>query len=212
MSWWTHINGSIVVDVYGRTQEESEYVLKTVLKHLPLVTGSESNMDVFIQRQSGIRMGSSEDEYGMCTNNLVDMYGNNSAENGWLNVQTKYILVVQGDLRDRVFDDTFKEFMNWLCRLSKRVSVESVLVRIEAEYNNKTITLDYPDNNKNPFSQMEECDAWKDDNHIPSWTEHLLWKPYSHGMPLSLLYKYYPNDPKFRKEWFKREGYDEDEQ
>lgn len=213
MSYWTHVNGNIIVDVFGRTQEESEYILKTVLKHLPVVTGSESDMDVFIQRQSGTSMSSSQDEYGMTTNNLVDDYGDRSRNRGWLNVQTKYILTVQGDLRDRVFDDTFKEFMNWICRLSKRVSVESVLVRIEAEYNNKTITLDYYGYDKNPFIQMEECDAWEDDNHIPSWTEHLLWRPHKgYTMPLSLLYKYYPDDPEFRKEWLKRyEGDDKND-
>lgn len=87
----------------------------------------------------------------------------------------------------------------------KNHMVESVLVRIEAEYNNKTITLDYYGYDKNPFIQMEECDAWEDDNHIPSWTEHLLWRPYEgYTMPLSLLYKYYPDDPEFRKEWLKR--------
>ena len=204
MSYWTHVNGSIVVDVFGRTQEESEYVLKTVLKHLPVVTGSESDMDVFIQRQSGTNIGSSQDEYGMTTDNLVDDYGDRSRIRGWLEVQTKYILTVQGDLRDRMFDDTFREFMNWLCRLSKRVSVESVLVRIEAEYG-KTITLDYYGDDKNPFIHMEEYPSWVSDKHIPSWTEHLLWRPHEgYTMPLSLLYKYYPDDPEFRKEWLKR--------
>lgn len=208
MSRWTHVNGSIVVDVFGRTQEESEYILKTVLKHLPVVTGSESDMDIFIQKQSGTNMSSSQDEYGMSTNNLVDMYGCRSHTRGWLNVQTKYILIVQGDLRDRVFDDTFKEFMNWICRLSKRVTVESVLVRIEAEFD-KSITLDYSDNDKNPFTYMYEYPSWANDKHIPSWTEHLLWRPYEgYSVPLSLLYKYYPKDPEFRKEWLKRCGAD----
>lgn len=205
MSYWTHVNGSIIVDVCGRTQEESEYVLKTVLKHLPVVTGSESDMDVFIQRQSDTNISSSTDEYGMTTNNLVDRFGDRSSTRGWLDIQTKYILTVQGDLRDREFDDTFKEFINWLCRLSKRVRVESVLVRIEAEYSGKTVTLDYHGYDKNPFIYMEECDAWENDNHIPSWTEHLLWQPYEgYTMPLSLLYKYYPEEQEFRKEWLKR--------
>lgn len=41
MSWWTYINGSIVVYPMGRTQPEKKYILDTVLAHLPLVTGSE---------------------------------------------------------------------------------------------------------------------------------------------------------------------------
>mgnify|MGYP007038472573 CR=1 FL=1 len=41
MSCWTEIRGTIKVEPFGRTQEEMEFILKTVLNHLPLVRGSE---------------------------------------------------------------------------------------------------------------------------------------------------------------------------
>ena len=40
MSWWTHIRGPVEVSVPGRTQAEIDYILQTVLDHLPRVTGS----------------------------------------------------------------------------------------------------------------------------------------------------------------------------
>lgn len=53
MSSWTYVRGSITVDVPGRTQPEIEYILKTVIDHLPLVTGSEENMFVNIMKCNG---------------------------------------------------------------------------------------------------------------------------------------------------------------
>lgn len=49
MSWWTYINGNIIVHPMGRTQAEKRYILDTVLAHLPLVAGSEGDMNIYIQ-------------------------------------------------------------------------------------------------------------------------------------------------------------------
>ena len=51
MSYWTYLNGTITVDCIGRTTEEAEYILKTVLNHLPRVTGSEGDMNVYMIRR-----------------------------------------------------------------------------------------------------------------------------------------------------------------
>lgn len=47
MSYWTYINGTITVSPMGRTQPEKRYILETVLNHLPRVTGSEGDMNVY---------------------------------------------------------------------------------------------------------------------------------------------------------------------
>ncbi len=46
MSWWTYVNGTVVHPM-GRTQTEKRYILDTVLAHLPLVTGSEEDMNIY---------------------------------------------------------------------------------------------------------------------------------------------------------------------
>lgn len=48
MSSWTYINGTITVRPMGRTQPEKRYILETVLNHLPRVTGSEGDMNIYI--------------------------------------------------------------------------------------------------------------------------------------------------------------------
>ena len=59
MSWWTYINGTITVEPMGRTQAEKRYILETVLNHLPIVTGSERDMEVHIIQKDGHNSSSS---------------------------------------------------------------------------------------------------------------------------------------------------------
>lgn len=54
MSSWTYVHGTIVVSPLGRTQHEKRYILETVLDHLPVVTGSERDMEVYVIQKEGI--------------------------------------------------------------------------------------------------------------------------------------------------------------
>ena len=47
MSNWTYVQGLIELDVPGRTQAEKNYILQTVIDHLPKVTGSEKSMNIY---------------------------------------------------------------------------------------------------------------------------------------------------------------------
>lgn len=93
MSSWTYINGTITVRPMGRTQPEKRYILETVLNHLPRVTGSEGDMNVYIIQKNGYNSSCSRDEFGEITNNLTDWYGNKSRNRGMLRTQDEYILV-----------------------------------------------------------------------------------------------------------------------
>ena len=53
MSYWTKVNGNIIVEPIGETQAEVRYVLDSVLEHLPIVSGSEGCMDVYIIQKNG---------------------------------------------------------------------------------------------------------------------------------------------------------------
>ena len=194
MSWWTYINGTITVEPMGRTQAEKRYILETVLNHLPLVTGSEGDMDVYVIQKNGKNSSCSCDEYGDHTNNLIDSYGGHSFSKGWLRVQDEYILVVDGAFRDREFNDTFREFMKWMCRLSKRVSVKDLLVRIH-DYE-KSYVLEKHNISGSPYYDMYEWPSWcEESNGEPCWAEHLMWdKAKGSDYPILLAYKYF-DDP-----------------
>ena len=159
MSMWTYINGTITVEPMGRTQPEKRYILDTVLDHLPRVTGSEGDMEVYVIQRKGHDTSCSCDEFGMRTNNLTDWYGDKSRERGMLRVQDKYLLVLKASLRDRTFEETKREFMKWLCRLSKRVMVTKILVQVEGDYYGSMLIND----GVGKFYEMFETPTWAQD-------------------------------------------------
>jgi len=193
MSWWSYINGVIRVEPTGRSQPEKRYILDTVLNHLPRVTGSEGDMEIYVSQEYGYNHSSSCDEYGDCTNNLIDLYGGKSRR-GWLEMQDHYLLTVHGALRDRHFDETHKEFMNWLCRLGKRIHLEDILVRIN-DYEKQTVIND-DCGLESPFYHLYEWPSWcKESEGEPAWWEHLMWDGMKNcEYPMLLGYKYF-NDP-----------------
>ena len=92
MSKWTYVRGVVYLNVIGVTQEQKDYILKTVLSHLPVVSGSESDM-VWEVSQIG------------------DCYSD---------VKRSYAVTLHGNLRDRDYETTLREFMKWLMRLARR--------------------------------------------------------------------------------------------
>lgn len=169
MSSWTYIKGTVTVQPMGRTQAEKRYILDTVLEHLPLVTGSEQDMNIYVIQKNGHNSSSSCDEFGYSTNNLVDSCGDRSRKRGWLRTQDEYILVVDGSLRDRIFKETLQEFTKWLCRLAKRISIEDVLIEIKG-YSEKILIR----NEDAIYGKMFEDPSWSNEQ-SENWCEYLMW-------------------------------------
>lgn len=197
MSCWTYVDGVIEVRPAGRSQLEIKYVLDTVLEHLPRVTGSENDMSVFTLQESGYSESSSHDEFHVPYKYRRDGF--------WADVQRNYIIVVNGSLRDRVVEETYKEFQKWLCRLAKRVGVESVFVRIRGNSLKtksfyKECVLNYSEYDDNPYERMFESPSWSSDNDEdeypePAWWEFLMWDRSQGGyLPVMLEYKYFNNE------------------
>lgn len=187
MSYWTSINGTITVKPLGGTQAEKRYILETVLEHLPQVTGEEGDMSIHIVQKAGHGSSQSADEFLRTTNNLKNYYGERT-RNGCLFTQDGYILVAEGDLRGRHFNQTHREFISWLCRLAKRIRVEDVLVNIYSDDRDR-----YTINELYAYGKMYEFPSfsyWGERIHESNWCEYLLWEPYL-GMPKKLFEKYY---------------------
>ena len=193
MSWWSYVNGVVEVTPLGRTQAEKRYILETILNHLPRVTGSEGDMEVHIIQLNGHNSSSSCDEYGDQTNNLVDSFGYKSQRRGWLQVQDNYVLMLNGSLRDRTFEETFKEFMKWLCRLSKRTTLRNILVRVYDYEKSYLIDVNGSQMWDSVFYKMFEWPSWcKDSDGEPTWCEHLMWDRMKNcEYPMLLGYKYF---------------------
>ena len=180
MSSWTYVNGTIEVSTLGRTQEEIEYILKTVLRHLPKVTGSERDMNTYIIKKEGYNFSRSCDEFERINP---------------LKIQENYIIVVNGSVRDRTLNETHKEFQKWICRLAKRILVENVIVEIKEGFflDAKSIIIS---DTLNKYSEMYEYPSWsKGSDGEPNWCEYLMWrKGVNSNLPMLLTYKYYNNE------------------
>lgn len=214
MSSWTYIQGTITVSPIGRTQAEKRYILDTVLAHLPIVSGSEKDMDVYVIQKNGYNGSSSCDEFGERTNNLVDWHGNRTRSRGMLRTQDEYILVVDAALRDREFDETYREFIKWLVRLDKRVMIDNVLVQISG-YDKSTIIKDHCIQNEkysyqNVFFNLFEDTSWIRDDGEVNWCEYMLYSRAKNSFyPMMLAYKYF-NDKENDKEVERRMKYERD--
>jgi hypothetical protein len=214
LSSWTYITGTITVSPIGRTQAEKRYILDTVLAHLPIVSGSEKDMDVYVIQKNGYNGSSSCDEFGERTNNLVDWHGNRTRSRGMLRTQDEYILVVDAALRDREFDETYREFIKWLVRLDKRVMIDNVLVQISG-YDKSTIIKDHCVQNEkysyqNVFFNLFEDTSWIRDDGEVNWCEYMLYSRAKNSFyPMMLAYKYF-NDKENDKEVERRMKYERD--
>lgn len=212
LSSWTYITGTITVSPIGRTQAEKRYILDTVLAHLPIVSGSEKDMDVYVIQKNGYNGSSSCDEFGERTNNLVDWHGNRTRSRGMLRVQDEYILVVDAALRDREFDEIYKEFIKWLVRLGKRVMIDNVLVQISG-YDKSTIIKDHCVQNEkysyqNVFFNLFEDTSWIRDDEEVNWCEYMLYPRAKNSFyPMMLAYKYF-NDKENDQEVERRMQYE----
>ena len=191
MSHWTHVLGAVRVSPMGRTQPEKRYVLDTVLEHLPRVTGSEGDMEVWVTQGGGGEESCSCDEFDMRTDKATDWYGNRDRRHGMHRMDSDYLLTLSGNLRDREFDETFKELQRWLIRLAKRVPIYDLCIKLYAEYGNKTYVID----NGDSYFDMWEVPSWGKPDEEPNWCEYLMWKRWKDTpLPLEHIYKYYNDE------------------
>lgn len=194
MSNWTYINGLISVKPLGRTQPEKKYILDTILEHLPYVPGSEHGMETYTIQRKGNDSSSSDDEFHQCTTNAQDNYGDREGidNKGWYRTQSTYFIIVDGSLRDTYFSETLKAFMNWFCRLAKRIEICDANISIsgyDIDYNYKKLAIT---NENDIFSKLEEIPSWcNDTDGEMAWAEYLMWDKAENGtMPDKLQCKY----------------------
>ena len=173
MSWWTYVNGLIMVEPAGCTQPEKRYVLETVLAHLPKVTGSEEDMKIHIVQKEGYSGSANFNEF------FETVYREA------FKTQDYYYLILEGQFRDRMYEQTFRELNKFLNRLAKRVYVDDILIRLTGW--DKEIVI----SNSDPYQDMYEysADSNKDE---PAWWEYLLWDrdPSGGSYPEKLTHKY----------------------
>jgi len=136
MSWWTYVDGVIAVDVPSSSDAQTLYIAQTVVNHLPRISGSERDVQYYVNLQQGHNCSSTHDEFQQ-PSNLHD------SEYGMFEHQTTAIITLRGSLRDRFFPQTLRETTQMLSRLSSQLDVLSCLVKIAGDDGRK-IMFDDP--------------------------------------------------------------------
>lgn len=116
MSCWTHVVGSLYIDIYEELDNPKEYV-ENKLKNAPKITGSESDADIFVNQLSGYNTWVSVDVEGSIRSGTIENTKNGILLEGGdiANVkqakeyQTCLVITIVGDLRDRNIKQTCKE-------------------------------------------------------------------------------------------------------
>ena len=163
MSWWTYAKGWVQVSVPGRTQEEKDYIIKTVLNHLPIVRGSEEEMYVHMFKAGGHNQTDFEDEYGERTNNLEHWIykGCKSQKDGCLRTQGEYYIFIEGHFRDTYYGKQYRQLIKWLTRLGKRLYIDEVDILFSDRYKSSCRIND----------DFSDVFVWEN-----NWCDHLMWK------------------------------------
>ena len=118
MSQWRYVSGIIKGSSLGcETQAESDNAVAKAVQNLPQVTGSERNMTITVVPIDRV------------TSSIWDENCNVEVE-----IKEEYNIIVNGQLRDREFDETLREFGKFMNRLAKRIWVEDTLVEISNGY------------------------------------------------------------------------------
>lgn len=129
MSNWTHIVASIDVDTYIESKNIKEEVEK-LLEKAPKITGSEGNADIFVNVLSGHNTFTSCDcmncEYGKTVIHHSEGGFSCDADEKYEcpkgKYQTRVVITVIGDLRDRMKTKTHKEWNAFNNFIAKKVN------------------------------------------------------------------------------------------
>lgn len=139
MSYWTHITACIYLETDIRSKEIKS-IIEDKLKSAPKITGSEGDADIFVMPLSGHNLYVSSD----CNNCkykdtiIRDDDGNLSciAEDHYRcpsnEYQTSVCISIIGDLRDRMKEDTrkeYNEFIKWLNNNFEYIRLRSCTIR-----------------------------------------------------------------------------------
>ena len=144
MSCWTHITACLSVETgIIAKKPELKRKVKQYLKNAPKITGSEADADVFVNIQSGHNFYTSRNcERCVYKDTLRDIkvdgedWTECDAPTGHkcsAEYQTCIVISIQGDLRDRMKDETQKEFDAFLKYIEKEYWVRDYSVNIEGD-------------------------------------------------------------------------------
>lgn len=146
MSCWTHITACLSVETgLIAKKPELKRLVKQYIKDAPKITGSEENATLYVNVQSSYNFFMSRDcehcKYKATIKEFQDENGDDVFEcdgpekhDCSAHYQSCVVISIQGDLRDRLRDQTQREFNNFLEYIEKKYYVRDYALNIEGDY------------------------------------------------------------------------------
>ena len=137
MSWWTHISAVIDVETYIESHTIQSDV-ESLLKDAPKITGSEGDAEVFVNVLGGHNISVWPDclhcdFYGGEAEDGEGFYCSADREKGDECItgeyQSRVVITVLGDLRDRRRDQTKQEWLDFKKYIAKKVNGDGFTIR-----------------------------------------------------------------------------------
>lgn len=135
MSYWTHITAAIDVDTCIEDDNIGD-IVKNLLKHAPLITGSEGPADLFVNVLPGHNTFTSADchkcPYGKTVHHddlgsTCDGPDDYQCPEG--EYQTRVVITVVGDLRDRLKEQTKREWKKFFDYIKNKINGSGFVIR-----------------------------------------------------------------------------------
>lgn len=104
MSFWTYVNGNIVIDTF--TYKETEQSVQTFVDSLPKTSGSERPCEYYVHILNGYNVSGYDDK-----GNPMDY-------------QTRYTISIVGTLRDTSVENVKKEIEELLIKIHEKFDIE----------------------------------------------------------------------------------------
>lgn len=142
MSMWTYVIGCILIDTMAETNDIKAYVEK-IIEKAPKITGSEQDIDIFINQLSG--------------HNVSIMKGGSLECEEY---QTCAAITLVGSLRDREIEYTKKEIGNFLKFIDNNFLIYDMGLHLSDGHNNIDISIDKDTENLNLKKDKEERNGY----------------------------------------------------
>lgn len=126
MSMWTYVTGCILIDTMEEKEDIKAYI-KKMLKDAPKITGSEQDVDIFINPLSG------------CNVSTMKVKGDAVECKDY---QTCAAITLVGSLRDREIKDTQKELEDFIEFVDGTFCINNMGLNLSNGYKNINIFFD----------------------------------------------------------------------
>ena len=165
MSVWSYVTGIVKVHAPGISDEESEYIVKKVAKHLPIIHGEEGDAAVNVLPDISCKDFLFRDDRGIETQYSGPMFWDSDRK--YTSKHSYYLITISGSLRGAEFSQALNETQKLLFRLAKKLIVEEISVTVRCF--NKSYTFSKSEPFTDVYDYEGDNQAWRKDLQRRIW-------------------------------------------